>query len=524
MSIASAIQTKQTQVASAYTSCNNKGATMPASADRNMSNMATTINSIQTEIPVNQLIEKWRMGTTDGESLTNSTVTSEDYSNYGTSGATRGFVYISLSNFTTFTGTVSVKSDSILKYGIQLRTTNLQPNTAAGSSLYDTGWKGQSTSATVTQSNASTALYMCLVATYIDAGTGIPTLQEFIDNATFSLSVSLLDDSTFIREDESVSANYTQIPSSKFSGNKTLISVLIPDTVTTIGRWAFQNCTNLQYVNCENITNLNGNAFSATSITEVYMPKLVSVQTLEGSFCNCKSLKKVTSLGSVTTLSGNPSNSNGFFLGCSELESVVLPSTLTTIQGSVFASCPKLTTINIPESVTSIGQFAFANSPNIHIDNLYLPNLNSVHYAAFDNGSTTHPYILKITSLGNLTSIPTGSAPASQGVFSRFTGLTEINLHEGITSIGECALQFCSSLPSITIPSTVTYFGRWALRSCTSLVTITCLPTTPPTLYDNQVFTGCSSLTTIYVPSDSVSAYQTATNWTTYASKIQAMP
>ena len=118
----------------------------------------------------------------------------------------------------------------------------------------------------------------------------------------------------------------------------------LPESITTIDSGAFDGCTNLR-------------------IDELYLPNL---KTINGGFENCD-VRKITNLGSITKVAGFANNAN--------LESVVLPETLTTINNNAFSNCTSLTTINLPESVTTINGSSFGNCTSLVIDELYLPNL-----------------------------------------------------------------------------------------------------------------------------------------------------
>ena len=101
--------------------------------------------------------------------------------------------------------------------------------------------------------------------------------------------------------------------------------------------------------------------------------------------------------------------------------------------------------------------------------------------------------------------------------------LTSITIPYSVTEISHDAFYSCSNLKNISIPSNVTSIGPRALRDCSGLTSITVEATTPPTLSEYSVFDGTNNCP-IYVPAESVDAYKSATNWSTYASRIQAIP
>ena len=102
--------------------------------------------------------------------------------------------------------------------------------------------------------------------------------------------------------------------------------------------------------------------------------------------------------------------------------------------------------------------------------------------------------------------------------------LASVTIPDGVTSIEDYAFNTCYSLASVTIPDGVTSIGVNAFRYCYGVKEYHILPTTPPALTSSIAFSGIPSDCIIYVPVGSLEAYQTATNWSTYADQMQEEP
>lgn len=113
----------------------------------------------------------------------------------------------------------------------------------------------------------------------------------------------------------------------------------------------------------------------------------------------------------------------------------------------------------------------------------------------------------------------------STEVLNRILSMTNaktVEITEGITEIVELAFSGCKNLTTVTIPSTVTSIGYGAFEYCAKLTKLTIKATNPPTSEGDMLDNSNNCI--IYVPSGSVDAYKAATNWSTYASRIQAIP
>ena len=93
------------------------------------------------------------------------------------------------------------------------------------------------------------------------------------------------------------------------------------------------------------------------------------------------------------------------------------------------------------------------------------------------------------------------------------------------TSIGNGAFEFCSNLTSVSFPN-ATSIGYGVFTDCNNLTTIYVGTNTSTVcnLLNTNAFAGCTKLTSIYVPASLVNSYKSATNWSSYASKIKAAP
>lgn len=95
--------------------------------------------------------------------------------------------------------------------------------------------------------------------------------------------------------------------------------------------------------------------------------------------------------------------------------------------------------------------------------------------------------------------------------------LTGITIPDSVTSIGSSSFASCSRLTIVTIPDSVTSIGSKAFNYCSKLAIIVVKASTPPSLGIMAIF---KSVAKIYVPSDSVDAYKSASDWSGYADKI----
>ena len=163
-----------------------------------------------------------------------------------------------------------------------------------------------------------------------------------------------------------LSSNTCEVTSgdTKYTGEVTIPETVTYDgqtlTVTSIGKYAFQNCTSLTGITIPNsVASIGYAAFEGcTSLAEITIPNSVTSIGIS-AFRYCTSLTEITIGESVTEIGDSA------FYGCTSLTEVIIPNSVTLIGNYAFSYCTSLEEVTIGESVTSIGLSAFSGDENI---------------------------------------------------------------------------------------------------------------------------------------------------------------
>ena len=284
----------------------------------------------------------------------------------------------------------------------------------------------------------------------------------------------------------SIPDSIKSIGAEAFKGCTGLESFLVPGGVTSIGFSAFYSCTNLTSMtlpfvgsSADGTENTHfGYIFGASTYDtqQFYIPPFLKTVTVDGAvtsignfaFSDCTGLMDIVISGSVKSIGASA------FSGCSGLTDITVSEGVQSIGDSAFSGCVGLTGIAIPDSVTNVRAAVFVDCVNlkqisVNASNAYYYSENGVLFNKATKELICYPQGKTETSY----SIPSGVTSIGDRAFYGCNRLVVITVPGGVTSIDSHAFYGCGSLTSIVIPDDVTSIGFSAFGNCGSLNVIT---------------------------------------------------
>lgn len=307
---------------------------------------------------------------------------------------------------------------------------------------------------------------------------------------------------------------YEHIPnlvnSNAFSGMPTGCVIVVPDAL--YNEWIV--ATNwATYVN--KIIKANHTIIYESTDNSVITPNSVADfgADIESNTCNNNTGFMIFD-GPVISIDDNGFN------GKTNLVSIIIPDSVTSIGSQAFYYCENLKDIKIGAGVSSLGIKWWFGCTNL--ESIVVSEDNTV----FDSRDNCNAVIETSTNKLKVgcknTIIPDTVIHLGGSCFEGCVELTELTIPDSVEDIGGYSFRGCSELTKITIGSGVTSIGEKSFLSCSKLKTIICKAINPPTL-GSEVFWYNADNRLIYVPSNSVDAYKSATNWSYYADYIRSI-
>ena len=259
--------------------------------------------------------------------------------------------------------------------------------------------------------------------------------------------------------------------------------------ITIIQDYAFSGCANLSSIVLPNsIVAINGCSGNNTYIDIGDGEERYSYY----SPFQDTNLTSITIPNSVTSIGYNT------FYNCYRLTSVTIPNSVTSIGYSAFQSCGGLTSVTVPNSVTSIGNRAFANCNGL--TSIVVDSGNIIYDSRNNCNAIIETATNTLLSGCKNTIIPNSVTSIGYGAFSGCLGLTSVNIPNSVTTININAFSSCQGLTSVTIGNSVTSISGGAFTNCIGLNTITSLARTAPNII-STTFQYIKTGGTLHVPS-----------------------
>ena len=341
---------------------------------------------------------------------------------------------------------------------------------------------------------------------YPNEYSGDIVIPETITYGSKTYSVTCIDQGAFDGcsnlTSVTVGNRVTSIGASAFSKCSSLTSVTIGNSVTSINHYTFYNCSNLTSItwNAKNYSSSSDSEkplfLIQTQITEFIIGD--EVMSIPDYICyKMSNLKSVIIGNSVTTIGKEA------FSGCSGLTSVTIPDSVTSIGSYAFRGCSSLTSVTIGNSVTSISPSTFSGCSSLtsviwNAENYPVSSITSSPFYGIRTQITEFVIGDKVMSIPDW-------------LCWEMSNLKSVTIGNSVTSIGYKAFHRCNGLTSVTIPNSVTSIND-SFSHCDGLISLKCMPNVPPSLYGGTVLPNITSFI-IYVPYGSKAKYEAAQYW-----------
>lgn len=247
----------------------------------------------------------------------------------------------------------------------------------------------------------------------------------FKDSRSYLSSIEISPDNLFYDSRDNCNAIIEKATNTLIEGCQ---FTEIPNSVTKIGDYAFEDCDQLENITIPNsITEIGNFAFSGcTRLSKIEIP--TSVTSIgDGAFSGCDLLDSITIPSSVTSIG------DGAFSGCTRLKFINIPNTIEEIKDSTFSKCIGIERITIPSSTTSIGDAAFYGCKGLK--DIIIPN------SVTEIGDYAFRDCKKLESI----IIPKSVTRISEGIFDNCSELSTIIIPETIEEIGDNAFSDCKN-------------------------------------------------------------------------------
>ena len=254
--------------------------------------------------------------------------------------------------------------------------------------------------------------------------------------------------------------DYVALPDKAFKDKLTLLEIILPNRLESIGSEAFSGCVALsdKIILPETVTSIGISAFENCKSMSAISLSIGLTSIGNSAFKNCISLREIYMPNTITSIGSEA------YYGCINLVAAALPTTLTSISDGLFNGCKKLADFDYPTAITTIGNSAFYGCSSLTI-----------------------------------------------------VDLSECRL---LTSIGNSAFDGCSKIETINFPTSLTSIGISTFRGCRSLIEMSVPTMTPPTIADDsKPFEHVDNLACVLsIPEESTIDYLIAQYWGAFVS------